>query len=114
MPKPSLARLWSACLLSLSLIAPLAAGTSLVACSKPGGAAAGTIAAKGVIKSFGPEKKFVAIAHEAIPNYMAAMTMTFEPASPSQLGALAVGDKVDFSFKDEGGKRTITEIKKAP
>lgn len=102
--------------LVLSLALPALASTPLVACSKSDAASekGATYSAKGVIKSFGPENKFANIAHEEIPGYMAAMTMSFEPASPAQFDGLAAGDKVAFTFKDEGGKRTITEIKKAP
>jgi Cu(I)/Ag(I) efflux system protein CusF len=45
---------------------------------------------------------------------MSAMTMSFEPQSPAQLDGLNPGDKVEFSFKPEGGKHILTAIKKAP
>jgi len=74
-----------------------------------------TYSAKGVIKSFGPDRKSVNIAHEEIPGYMAAMTMSFEAGSPGQLDGVAVGDKITFSFRsEEDGRQVLTEIKKEP
>ena len=102
----------------LALLAPLALGSALVAgCNKPsagGEAEAKTYSTKGTIKTFGPDRKYASIAHENIPGYMAAMTMSFEPQTPSQLDGLNPGDKVEFSFKVEGSKHVITSIKKAP
>lgn len=96
----------------------------LAACSKDGGAkpstgeaagaAAKTYDTKGVVKSFGPDRKFANIAHENIPGYMSAMTMSFEAASPAQLEGIAVGDKVALSFSADGGKHVIKAIKKEP
>lgn len=88
--------------------------TSSAAEQKPQQAAAKTYDSKGTIKSFGPDKKFVNISHEAIPGYMAAMTMSFEPKTPAQLDGLAAGDKISFSFSDDEGRRVIASITKAP
>lgn len=71
-------------------------------------------ATKGVIKSFGPEKKLANIAHEDIPNYMSAMTMSFEAASPTQLEGLAVGERVAFTFFADGAKHVLVSIRKEP
>lgn len=68
---------------------------------------------RGVIKSFGPERSFVRITHEAIPGYMAAMTMPFEPKTPAQLAGLAVGDRVRFTFVEtDDGRLVIRTIAK--
>lgn len=104
--------------LALITVLSLGAAALVTGCGKggdaPAGAAATTYSTKGTIKNFGPDKKFVSIAHETIPNYMAAMTMTFEPKTPTQLDGLSAGDKVEFSFDDVNGKRVISSIKKAP
>ncbi len=72
-----------------------------------------TYNARGVIKSFGPERRYVNIAHEKIEGYMAAMTMSFEPRSSEQLLALHEGDTVTFSFTvTEDGKRYLNAIRK--
>lgn len=67
---------------------------------------------KGTVQSFGKDRKYVNIAHEDIPGYMMAMTMSFDPRSASQLDGLAPGDKVKVSFTVEGNKRWIDSIAK--
>ncbi|MCW5835035.1 MAG: copper-binding protein [Labilithrix sp.] len=68
---------------------------------------------RGVVKSFGPERKYVNIAHEDIDGYMMAMTMSFEPRSASQIAGLAPGDKVRFTFTaTDDGRRRIDAIAK--
>lgn len=69
----------------------------------------------GVVKSFGPGRKYVNILHDDIPDYMASMTMSFEPKSPDQIAALAEGDRVSFTFRDTpDGRRVLERIAKAP
>ncbi len=59
--------------------------------------------ARGVIKAIADDRTSLDIAHEAIPEFMPAMTMTFA-ARPAQLRGLAVGDRVRFTFEqtDDG------------
>jgi Cu(I)/Ag(I) efflux system protein CusF len=100
-----------ALVLSFAPAAMLAGQTT--GCSKPAAEAQAQVyTAKGVIKSFGPDRKFANIAHEKIPNYMDAMTMSFEPTTAGQLEGLAAGDKVTFSFKAQDGKHLLTAISK--
>ena len=107
---------------SLSLAAAAAATPALLStgCARKASAQAApaasakTYATRGTIKSFGPDKKFVNIAHEDIPGYMGAMTMSFEPSAPTQLDGLAANDKVSFSFSDDDGRRVLVSIAKAP
>jgi len=69
--------------------------------------------ARGVVRSFGPQRAFVNIAHEDIPGYMKAMTMSFEPRTPTQLDGIAVGDAVVFRFTDtDDGRRLLDSIAK--
>lgn len=74
-----------------------------------------TYATRGVVRSFGPERRFVNIAHEKIDGYMGAMTMSFEPRTSTQLAGLAAGDRVRLSFTaTEDGRRWIDSIQKEP
>lgn len=52
--------------------------------------------AHGVIKELQPDGKTVVIAHEAVTNYMPAMTMPFEVRNTNELRGLRVGDTVNF------------------
>lgn len=58
---------------------------------------------RGVIKALADDRTSVDIAHDAIPDFMPAMTMSFT-ARPNQLRGLAVGDRVRFTFEqtDDG------------
>lgn len=55
-----------------------------------------TFVVNGVVKQLEPDGKTVVIQHEAIPNYMAAMTMPFEARNPRELAGLSAGEAVTF------------------
>lgn len=66
---------------------------------------------RGVVRSFGPERRFVNIAHADIPGYMAAMTMSFEPRTASQLAGVNVNDRVVFAFTATAdGRRLLNSL----
>jgi len=98
-------------------ILPLLAclGTAAVMAPSPASGAAHPTAeswlARGVIRAFGPDRKSISIAHEAIDGYMGAMTMSFEPRDAKLLAPFAVGDRVAFEFVDtDDGRRIIESI----
>jgi len=93
----------------------LATPTSLLgACAKESPAAVEKqYDATGKLVSFGDDRSFVNIAHDDIPGYMAAMTMSFEPKDVQLLNGLAVGDRVRFSFVETAdARRLIQRIEK--
>jgi protein SCO1/2 len=53
-------------------------------------------AAQGVVKGLDPASRTVRIAHEAISNYMAAMTMPFKVKELEPFKTLEVGDRISF------------------
>jgi protein SCO1/2 len=53
-------------------------------------------AAKGVVKAIEPGRKTVVIDHEAIPDFMDAMTMPFRVKTTNELAAIEAGDAVSF------------------
>ena len=57
-----------------------------------------TFAARGVIKELKPDGKTVVIKHEAIPDYMPAMTMPLEVKHTNELTGLAPGDTISFQL----------------
>jgi protein SCO1/2 len=75
--------------------------------------AASTYTATGVVKSIDAAQKSVLIAHEDIPGYMKAMTMLFDLRDVEQVKGIAPGDRVSFTFVDDGrGHLTVESIRK--
>lgn len=74
-----------------------------------------TYRATGTVRSFGPGRAYVNIAHDEIPGYMGAMVMSFWPQRVEQLDGLAVGDRVEFQFTEtEDARRLLASIRKRP
>jgi Cu(I)/Ag(I) efflux system protein CusF len=68
--------------------------------------------AEGTIKAIDTTKHTVTISHGAVPAVQwPPMTMAFS-VTEKQLAGLIVGDRVSFSFRQEGGKAAIVSIKK--
>ena len=57
-----------------------------------------TYPAKGVVLAINPDKKEIVIRHEAISNYMTAMTMPFRVKSAGTLAGLQDGDEILFQL----------------
>jgi len=55
-----------------------------------------TFSATGVVRQLGPEPRTVVIQHEAISNYMDAMTMPFHVRTPNEVNGLQAGDQISF------------------
>jgi protein SCO1/2 len=53
-------------------------------------------AATGVVRELSPDDQTVTISHEAVSNYMGAMTMPFRVRNASEMAGLHPGDKVTF------------------
>jgi protein SCO1/2 len=70
--------------------------------------------ARGTVRSIDADKSLLWIAHEDIPGYMKAMTMPFV-ASAALRADLHPGDRVEFSFHDDGNGTLIidTLVKRA-
>jgi len=64
--------------------------------SAPAETNARVFAAQGVVRELGREDLTVTIRHEAITNYMGAMTMPFKVRDVSEMAGLRPGDKVTF------------------
>jgi Cu(I)/Ag(I) efflux system protein CusF len=70
------------------------------------------VQAVGVITAIDTKGSILTLSHEAIAAIKwPAMTMGFKVADPQLLNGLAVGQKVDFELKAEGGNQVITNIK---
>ena len=69
---------------------------------------------RGVIREMPPDRREVVIKHEAVPGYMAAMTMTFNVRDRNELSGLAVGDQVTFVLTVTPQTHWISNVRKAP
>jgi protein SCO1/2 len=57
-----------------------------------------TFAAHGVVQSVSPDLRRATIQHDAIPGYMAAMTMEFSVLNTNVLGGISAGDEISFTL----------------
>lgn len=76
-----------------------------------------TFAVNGLVRELEPDGKTVVIRHEAISNYMAAMTMPFEVRDPGELRGLKPGDAISFHLvvtSNEGWIEGVTQRPKPP
>ena len=64
----------------------------------------------GTVIALVPQSNEIVIEHEAIKDYMDAMTMGYKVSSPSILKGLKPGNRVEFTL--ETSKRVITKIAK--
>lgn len=71
-----------------------------------------TFQVHGRIRSVDPANKTVRIAHEAIPNYMPAMTMPFAVKDQSLLNGMAAGEHVQFELSVTESDSWISHIEK--
>jgi len=79
-------------------------------------ASAGTreFAVKGVVKKVEPENNRVIIAHEAIPDFMDAMTMPFHVKDPAELVPIQAGDSLSFKLSITADQSWIDHLVKIP
>jgi protein SCO1/2 len=76
-----------------------------------------TFVVKGVVKQLQPGNNTIVVSHEAIPNYMPAMTMPFEVPNTNDLIGLSVGDSIEFHMvitPTHGWIENITKLSSAP
>ena len=71
-----------------------------------------TFAAKGVVEELKPDSRTVVIRHEAISNYMAAMTMPFKVKDQNELAGVLAGDEVLFQLHVTGTESWVDQITK--
>jgi len=71
-----------------------------------------TFQVKGVIVAVKPKEKSVEIKHEAIPDYMPGMTMSFDVRDTNELAGLQPSDSVSFRMIVTDTEGWIDQIKK--
>jgi protein SCO1/2 len=91
----------------------LAVGLLAASCRAPDAGVPGgtrTFAVRGTVRELKPDGRTVLIRHEAIPDFMAAMTMPFEVRSPRELAGLQPGDEVTFRLHVTGDDSWIDRV----
>jgi protein SCO1 len=71
-----------------------------------------TFTATGVVRELKADGRTVVVAHEAIVNYMDAMTMPFKVNEPGDLAGLQPGDKIRFCLRVTDTESWIDQISK--
>jgi protein SCO1/2 len=71
-------------------------------------------AVNGRVQELEPDGRTVVVQHEAISNYMAAMTMPFEVHDSNQLSGLKAGDAITFHLVITSKEGWIEDVKKRP
>jgi protein SCO1 len=105
-------------LLSLAALT-LLASIALVLTHRPKPLQAAAVPAQtfqvhGQVRGLAPADKTIRIAHEAIPNYMPAMTMSLPVKDAALLQHLAVGDEVQFELTVTSDDSWVSHIEKLP
>ena len=73
-----------------------------------------TFQVRGQIRSINAAEKTIRIAHDAIPNYMPAMTMPLPVKDPTLLNHLAAGQEVQFELRVTENDSWISQIQSLP
>ena len=68
--------------------------------------------AKGVVEDLKPDDRTVVLKHEAISNYMGAMTMPFKVKGAKELAGLQTGDEVSFCLHVTETESWVDQIAK--
>src|SRR6266702_501872 len=83
-----------------------------LASSSPGEANLRSFAARGVVKELKADGRTILLSHEAITNYMDAMTMPFRIKEPKELTGLRPGDQVSFRLSVTASESWIDQVVK--
>ena len=101
--------------LGLGLCLVLQSFSADVSAGAPPGGSTGltrTFNASGTIMEIKPVEQTLLIQHEAISNYMAAMTMAFQVKQPHELSGLRAGDTISFQLHVSQTESWVDQIRK--
>ena len=71
-------------------------------------------AVRGVVMEIAPDRRSAVIRHEAVENYMPAMTMTFNARNTNELAAVTIGDSITFRLTTTDDTHWIDQIARVP
>jgi protein SCO1/2 len=98
-----------AVLIPLAVVSAEPAGLPLL---NPNGTNAQTFSAQGVVQEVKSDGQILVIKHNAISNYMDAMTMPFKVKEPKELAGLQIGDEVSFQLHVTETESWVDQITK--
>ncbi|HTI98771.1 MAG TPA: SCO family protein [Dongiaceae bacterium] len=101
----------------IALIAALAAAFNAPAADEVpppdrDAAAVRTFAGTGVVQEVGSNEQTIVIRHEAISNYMVAMTMPFQVKAATELAGVLRGDKITFQLHVTADDSWVSDIER--
>ena len=99
------------------LLLVIAAGIGLSACGGSAPEAPATLKVydfHGEIMQINKADKVLLVKHDAIGDWMEAMTMEFPVADPADIDRLSVGDVIDAKLEVRGLDYRLTKIRVAP
>jgi len=104
------------------ILPALVAALVIVSCGEPkrevetaksnSGATVQGYLVKGVVRELKPDGRTIVIGHEAIPGYMAAMTMPFRVRATNDLAGLKPGDEVNFRLQVTEDSSWIDQVQR--
>lgn len=77
----------------------------------PASSAPKTYAVHGVVQAVAPDQRQATIKHDAIPGYMAAMTMDFSTRDTNALAGVSAGDEISFTLAVTGTDDWIENVR---
>jgi len=87
-------------------------GLAVLGRAESGESAIRTFSARGVILEIKPDTSQLVIQHQAISNYMDAMTMPFKVKDPAPLAELKRGDRVTFQLNVTADESWVDHLQK--
>ncbi len=116
-PMPAAAAVRGAAVAGWLLVGALVVGSREMAAASVGGVSENAVPAQvftvtGVVTRLGADGNTVTVRHEAIGDYMAAMTMPFKVKEANELSGLRTGDEISFRLRVTSAESWIEGIVK--
>lgn len=102
---------WRVIAVVIGLIGSCATGLTASESANVSGSNVQTFAVSGTVRELKPDGKTAVIRHEAIPDYMDAMTMPFHARATNDLAGLQPGDTVTFRLSVTDSESWIDQVR---
>lgn len=98
--------------ISIAILTVVVARPNLARAAEARPATNQTHTARGVVREIAPDRHKAVIRHEAIPNYMPAMTMEFNVRDTNELSGIGAGDTINFQLTATEDTHWIDHVRK--